>query len=78
VEVEAADGIDIRSYYADESTDGGLTIEVRGSGLGYFGESRCVSVGDGASAAVDIRVPVGVQFVPDDPQVQTMIGAEAR
>jgi hypothetical protein len=69
----ATAGQDLREVSAGRVD--GVTVEIRGSGLGYFGDSLRLSFSNTSGQSVMVAVPLGLQFLPEDVGTQTMIGA---
>jgi hypothetical protein len=53
----------------------GVTAQVNGSGLGYYGNSLRVSFFNNTGQSYTVRVPIGLMMVPADSGVQTMLTA---
>lgn len=69
----AADDVDIRDVM-DGKVEG-LTVQVNGSGLGYYGDSLRTSFVNTTDQPIRVKVPLGLRFHPNDSSVQTMIAA---
>lgn len=68
-----ADDIDIRDVM-DGKVEG-LTVQVNGSGLGYYGDSLRATFVNTTDQPMRVKVPIGLRFLPNDRGVQTMISA---
>lgn len=69
----SAEGVDLRAVAAGDVE--GLSLRVTGSGLGYYGPALRLHFVNDTREAVQVAVPVGLQFVPEDDALQTMIAA---
>lgn len=69
----AADDVDIRDVL-DGNVEG-LTVQVNGSGLGYYGDSLRANFVNTTDRPIRVKIPLGLRFVPNDSGVQTMIAA---
>jgi len=68
-----ADDINIRDVM-DGNVEG-VTVQVNGSGLGYYGDSLRASFVNTTGQPITVTVPIGMRFIPNDSSVQTMIAA---
>lgn len=71
---EAADAVDVRSVLAGGVP--GLSVEVRGNGR-FYGPALDLAFSNGTGSEVTVVVPLGLQFLPENEAVQTMIAAGA-
>ncbi|MFH1329878.1 MAG: hypothetical protein ABIJ48_04395 [Actinomycetota bacterium] len=72
-EAQPAPGVDLRDAMAGAVP--GVTVEVRGSGLSFFGPSLRLHVDNQTGADLVLIVPLGLQFLPEEASTQTMIAA---
>jgi hypothetical protein len=70
----AAAAADVRAVMAGDVP--GVAVEVRGNGE-FYGLALSLTFTNETDAEVEVVVPLGLQFVPDNEAVQTMIAAGA-
>ena len=68
-----ADDVDIRDFMNGNVE--GLTVQVNGSGLGYYGDSLRTNFVNTTGRPITVTIPLGLRFIPNDSGVQTMIAA---
>jgi hypothetical protein len=69
----ATSGQDLREVSAGHVD--GVTVEIRGSGLGFYGDALRLTFNNTTGQTVSVAVPLGLRFLPEDTGTQTMIGA---